>query len=232
LILGPSNVPRWSYASGKVMGEFLALAEHRRTGLPATVVRCFNTCGPRQQPTYGMVVPRFLGQALREEPLTVFGDGRQSRCFSFVDDVVAAVLALACRPETVGEVYNVGSDHETTVLDLAERVRRVTGSASRVRLVPYYEAYGDHFEDVRRRVPDLGKIRGVLGPLPLTDLDALLQLTLSHLVATGAATASATARFSAAVTATPVTAPFSATAVGPPVIPAAPAPSGAGRPAS
>ena len=137
LVLGPSDVPRWSYASGKVMGEFLTMAEHRRTGLPITVVRCFNTCGPRQQPTYGMVVPRLLGQALRGEPLTVFGDGRQSRCFSFVDDVVGAVLALADRPETVGEVYNVGSDQETTVLELAERVREITRSASPVRLVPY-----------------------------------------------------------------------------------------------
>jgi UDP-glucose 4-epimerase len=232
LVLGPSNVPRWSYASGKVTGEFLVLAEHRRAGLPATVVRCFNTCGPRQQPTYGMVVPRFLGQALRDEPLTVFGDGRQSRCFSFVDDVVGAVLALALRPATVGEVYNVGSDHETTVLELASRVREVTGSASRVRLVPYHEAYGDHFEDVRRRVPDLGKIRGVLGSLPLTDLDTLLHLTLAHLVATGAATAPAAVRSSATAIATPVTTPFSATAVGTPAIPAVPAPSGTGPAAS
>jgi UDP-glucose 4-epimerase len=232
LVLGPSNVPRWSYASGKVTGEFLVLAEHRRAGLPATVVRCFNTCGPRQQPTYGMVVPRFLGQALRDEPLTVFGDGRQSRCFSFVDDVVGAVLALALRPEAVGEVYNVGSDHETTVLELASRVREVTGSASRVRLVPYHEAYGDHFEDVRRRVPDLGKIRGVLGSLPLTDLDTLLHLTLAHLVATGAAAAPAALPSSATAIATPATAPFSATAVGTPAIPAVPAPFRTGPPAS
>jgi UDP-glucose 4-epimerase len=232
LVLGPSNVPRWSYASGKVTGEFLVLAEHRRAGLPATVVRCFNTCGPRQQPTYGMVVPRFLGQALRDEPLTVFGDGRQSRCFSFVDDVVGAVLALALRPEAVGEVYNVGSDHETTVLELASRVREVTGSASRVRLVPYHEAYGDHFEDVRRRVPDLGKIRGVLGPLPLTDLDTLLHLTLAHLIAAGAAAAPAAVASSATAIATPAATPFSATAVGTPAIPAVQAPSGTGPAAS
>ena len=232
LVLGPSNVPRWSYASGKVTGEFLVLAEHRRAGLPATVVRCFNTCGPRQQPTYGMVVPRFLGQALRDEPLTVFGDGRQSRCFSFVDDVVGAVLALALRPEAVGEVYNVGSDHETTVLELASRVREVTGSASRVRLVPYREAYGDHFEDVRRRVPDLGKIRGVLGPLPLTDLDTLLHLTLAHLIAAGAAAAPAAVPSSATAIATPAATPFSATAVGTPAIPAVQAPSGTGPAAS
>lgn len=232
LVLGPSDVPRWSYASGKVMGEFLALAEHRRCGLPATVVRCFNTCGPRQQPTYGMVVPRLLGQALREEPLTVFGDGRQSRCFSFVDDVVGAVLALADRPETAGEVYNVGSDRETTVLELAARVREVTGSASRVRLVPYHEAYGHHFEDVRRRVPDLGKIRRVLGPLPLTDLDTLLHLTLRHIVATGGAAASVSAPFSATAGTTPVTAQSSTMAISTPVIPAVPAPSGTGRPAA
>ncbi len=185
LVLGPSDVPRWSYASGKVMGEFLVLAEHLRTGLPATVVRCFNTCGPRQLPTYGMVVPRLLGQALRAEPLTVFGDGLQSRCFSYVGDVVGAVLNLADRSETVGEVYNVGSDRETTVLELAARVQGVTGSSSQVRLVPYCEAYGDRFEDVRRRVPDLTKIRRVLGQLPLTDLDTLLHLTWRHIVASG-----------------------------------------------
>ena len=232
LVLGPSNVPRWSYASGKVVGEFLALAEHRRSGLPVTVVRCFNTCGPRQQPTYGMVVPRFLGQALRGEPLTVFGDGQQSRCFSFVDDVVAAVLALDSRLETVGEVYNVGSDYETTVLELASRVSRVTGSASRVRLVPYHEAYGDHFEDVRRRVPDLGKIRGILGPLANTDLDTLLQLTLEHLVATGTAAVATVAPFSATAATASVTARLSATAAGIPVIPAVSTVSGTGRPAS
>jgi len=197
LVLGPSDVPRWSYASGKVMGEFLVLAEHLGTGLPATVVRCFNTCGPRQLPTYGMVVPRLLGQALRAEPLTVFGDGRQSRCFSFVGDVVGAVLGLADRPETVGEVYNVGSDRETTVLELAARVCEVTGSSSRVRLVPYREAYGDHFEDVRRRVPDLAKIRRVLGQMPLTDLDTLLHLTLQHMAATGGGLAPASVPSSA-----------------------------------
>jgi UDP-glucose 4-epimerase len=229
MVLGPSDVPRWSYASGKVVGEFLALAEHRRTGLPATVVRCFNICGPRQQSTYGMVVPRFLGQALRGEPLTVFGDGRQSRCFSFVDDVVGAVLDLARRPETAGEVYNVGSDRETTVLELAARVREVTGTASPILLVPYREAYGDHFEDVRRRVPDLGKIRRVLGPLPLTDLDTLLRLTLQHIAATRTAEG---VRSSASAAASSVAAPRAATVPAPPISPVAPVPTGTGRPAA
>lgn len=228
LVLGPSDVPRWSYASGKIVGEFLAMAEHRRTGLPVTVVRCFNTCGPRQQPTYGMVVPRFLGQALRGEPLTVFGDGRQSRCFSFVGDVVEAVVGLAGQPVTAGQVYNVGSDQETTVLGLAERVLGTTGSASQIRLVPYHEAYGDHFEDVRRRVPDLGKIRGVLGALPLTDLDTLLQVTMRHLASRDPASASGPP--TAAPAAVPGAAPPRAT--GTSVTPAVPAPTGTGRPAS
>ena len=162
--LGPSNVPRWSYASGKVTGEFLVLAEHRRAGLPATVVRCFNTCGPRQQPTYGMVVPRFLGQALRGEPLTVFGDGRQSRCFSFVDDVVGAVLArLLFGPQRWVRCTTSGPTTRPRCWNWRRGFVRSPGSASRVRLVPYHEAYGDHFEDVRRRVPDLGKIQRSLG---------------------------------------------------------------------
>jgi UDP-glucose 4-epimerase len=177
LVLGPSSVPRWSYASGKVMGEFLALAEHARAGVPVTIVRCFNTCGPRQRATYGMVVPRFLDQAARGEPLTVFGDGIQSRCFSFVDDVVWGVLQLAARPEAVGQIYNIGTDRETTVLELAGRVLTLFPSPSTIRCVPYPEAYGVEFQDVRRRVPDLRKIRGLLGHLPSTDLDSLLRIT-------------------------------------------------------
>jgi UDP-glucose 4-epimerase len=179
LVLGPSDIPRWSYASGKVLGEFLALAEYRTSGLPVTLVRCFNTCGPRQRSTYGMVVPRLIDQAMEGEPLTVFGDGRQTRCFSFVGDVVQGVLRLSEHPQAVGEIYNLGSDRETSLLHLADRVLAVTGSRSPVRLVPYSEVYGDDFEDVRRRVPDMTKTQTLIGELPGTDLDTLLRLTLA-----------------------------------------------------
>jgi len=178
LVLGPSTVPRWSYASGKVMGEFLALGEYQRCGRPVTVVRCFNTCGPRQRASYGMVVPRFLDQALAGEPITVYGDGTQTRCFSYVGDVVEGVVRLAEHPDAVGQVYNLGSDRETSILELAQRVVALTGSASSIRLFPYAQVYGDSFQDVRRRVPDLGKIRRLLGDLPSTDLDALLRAAL------------------------------------------------------
>lgn len=180
MVLGPSTVSRWSYASSKVMGEFLALAEHRRARVPVTIVRCFNTCGPRQRATYGMVVPRFLDQALAGEPLTVYGDGMQTRCFSYVADVVEEVLGLTDCPEAVGEVFNIGSDQETSILELAERIRALTGSSSAIRRLPYAEVYRGEFQDVRRRVPDLSKIRRLLGPLPNTSLDALLLATLKH----------------------------------------------------
>jgi UDP-glucose 4-epimerase len=177
LLLGPSSVPRWSYASGKVVGEFLALGEHARAGLPVTIVRCFNTCGPRQRATYGMVVPRFLDQALAGEPITIYGDGSQTRCFSYVDDVVWCVMRLGERSEAVGEIYNVGSDEETSILQLAERIHTLFPSSPGLRFVPYPEAYGREFQDVRRRVPDLGKIRRILGDLPSTDLMTLLRRT-------------------------------------------------------
>ncbi len=180
LVLGPSAVPRWSYASGKAMGEFLALGEHARTGIPVVIVRCFNTCGPRQQPTYGMVVPRFLDQALRNEPLTIYGDGKQTRCFSFVDDVVRMVLALAASPRAVGQVFNIGTDRETSISELAEKVLEVTGSRAGIRFIPYSEAYGNGFQDVVRRVPDLTKISRVIGRPAVTDLDAMLRITLEH----------------------------------------------------
>jgi UDP-glucose 4-epimerase len=178
LVLGPSHISRWSYASGKVMGEFLALSEHRRSGVPVTVVRCFNTCGPRQRSSYGMVIPRLLDQALRGDPLTVYGDGLQTRCFSYVGDVVEQVLRLADHPGAVGQVFNIGADSETTVLELAERISALTGGRSLPQMVPYREVYGESFQDVRRRVPDLSKIRRVIGRLPFTDLDELLRRTL------------------------------------------------------
>lgn len=180
LLLGPSIVPRWSYAAGKAVGEFLALGEHRRSGLPVTIVRCFNTCGPRQRSAYGMVLPTFIEQALAGEPLTVFGDGGQTRCFSYVRDVVAGVLRLADEPSTSGEVFNIGSDEETSILDLARRIVKLSRTNSPIQLRPYSQVYCVPFEDVRRRVPDLTRIARAVGYRPEVGLDELLALTLGH----------------------------------------------------
>lgn len=178
LALGASDLPRWSYAAAKILGEFLALTQERDGGVATTVIRCFNTCGPRQLSTYGMVIPRFLDQALAGEPITVYGDGRQTRCFSFVGDVVRGVIELADHPDAAGQVFNIGSDQETSVLELAKRVLVATGSTSSIRHLPYEEVFGRNFQDVRRRVPDLTKIGRWIGWRPFTDLDGILHATL------------------------------------------------------
>ena len=179
--IGPPNIPRWSYAAGKAIDEALALAYHAERGLPVTVVRCFNTCGPRQTDRYGMVVPTFIAQALAGEPLTVHGDGTQRRCFSFVGDVVRGVMLLAAAPATVGEVFNVGNDEEVTIQALAERVIGLTGGGAGIEFVPYDRIFEEPFEDVRRRVPSLEKIRTFVGYEPEVMLDQLLRLTIrSH----------------------------------------------------
>jgi len=176
-LIGPTNVPRWSYAAGKAVGEYLALGEFRRHGVPVTVVRCFNTCGPRQVDAYGMVIPSLLKQALAGATMTVYGDGGQTRCFSHVGDVVRGVLALSACDSTHGEVFNIGTDQETSILDLARSIRRICGSESAITLVPYDEAYGRGFEDVPRRVPDLRKLRRWIGYVPQFDLEQLLAIT-------------------------------------------------------
>jgi UDP-glucose 4-epimerase len=176
-LIGPTDVPRWSYAAGKAVGEFLALGEHRRQGTPVTIVRCFNTCGPRQIDAYGMVIPSLLRQALTGETMTVYGDGRQTRCFSYVGDVVRGVLALSNCESSRGEVYNIGTDQEITILDLAQSIRRICRSSSPIALVPYEEAYGRGFEDVPRRVPDLRKLRAGIDYSPRVDLERLLEIT-------------------------------------------------------
>ncbi len=175
--IGPTDVPRWSYAAGKVVGEFLALGEHRRSGLPVTIVRCFNTCGPRQLGAYGMVIPNFFRQALLNETMTVYGDGEQSRCFSYVGDVVRGVLTLSRHERARGEVFNIGADQEITIRRLAEKIRTLCESRGSIRFVPYEEAYGPGFEDVLRRVPDLTKIRSAIAYRPECDLDRLLAIT-------------------------------------------------------
>jgi UDP-glucose 4-epimerase len=179
-LLGPTSVLRWSYAASKAVDEFLALGYYHERRLPVVVVRCFNTCGPRQSPHYGMVIPRFVERALANEPILVYGDGLQSRCFSSVHDVVRGVLMLADEPRAYGEVFNIGTMEEVSVGDLARRIRTLTGSTSEVELVEYEAIYGSRFEDMQRRVPDLAKIRSLVGYEPQVTLDQLLHETVEH----------------------------------------------------
>ena len=174
VVLGPTNKSRWSYAASKMVDEFLALAYHQSRGLPVVIARLFNTVGPRQTGRYGMVIPRFVKQALAGEPITVFGDGRQSRCFCDVSDTVRALVDLASHPQAIGRVFNVGSTDEVTILDLAERVKGITGSASAIQLIPYDQAYAPGFEDMRRRVPDISRIHALTGWRPQRTLDEIL----------------------------------------------------------
>ncbi len=174
-VLGPTTLKRWSYAVTKALDEILALAYHRERDLPVVIVRVFNTCGPRQTGRYGMVMPRFVKQALSGEPITVFGDGEQRRCFASVFDVVDGILKLAECDRAVGEIFNVGNNKETSILKLAGRVKEITGSASPIEFMDYEHAYGEGFEDMRRRVPDLRKIGEFVGYKPLTDLDGIIK---------------------------------------------------------
>ncbi len=163
LVLGATNKGRWSYACSKAIDEFLALAYWREKKLPTIVVRLFNTVGPRQTGQYGMVLPRFVKQALTERPMTVFGDGTQTRCFCHVHDVVDALLKLLDHPGAIGEVFNIGSTEEVSIRQLAETVRRLAGSTCEIVHVPYAEAYEEGFEDMPRRIPDLSKIEALIG---------------------------------------------------------------------
>ena len=177
-LMGPTHKLRWSYAAGKAVDECLAQAYFQQHRLPVVIVRCFNTCGPRQSSAYGMVIPNMVQRALRNDPILVFGDGQQSRCFSAVHDVVRGALLLMDRPDAEGEVFNLGSDEEVTVLELAQRIKRACQSDSPIEFVPYEQVYGQSFEDMRRRVPDLGKIRRFTGYRPLISLDRLLEITI------------------------------------------------------
>lgn len=173
-VMGPTTTRRWAYACAKALDEFLALAHWYQSRLPVVVVRLFNTVGPRQTGRYGMVIPTFVSQGLSGAPITVFGDGRQSRCFGHVDDVVGALVKLIGHPEAAGQVFNVGNDQEFTILALAERIRALTGGRSPIRTVPYSEAYTAGFEDMQRRIPDLTKVRRLIGYQPTRDLDEIL----------------------------------------------------------
>jgi UDP-glucose 4-epimerase len=177
-ILGPTTKTRWGYACSKAIDEFLALAFHQDRGVPVVIVRYFNVVGPRQTGRYGMVVPRFVRQALAGRPITVYGDGEQSRSFTDVADAVRATLALSRHPEAVGGVFNVGHDREITIDALARRVKALTSSASPIVHVPYERAYRHGFEDLRRRVPDIGKLRRLVGFSPERDLEATLETVI------------------------------------------------------
>jgi UDP-glucose 4-epimerase len=175
LLLGPTHKGRWSYACSKAIDEFLALAYHREHQLPVVIARLFNTVGPRQTGRYGMVLPTFVEQALQGKPITVFGDGSQTRCFAHVSDVVEALYQLSLREEALGRVLNVGSDEEISILDLAETVKSMTNSTSEIQLIPYTRAYGEGFEDMPRRVPDISRLQRMIGYRPRKHLDQIIQ---------------------------------------------------------
>lgn len=181
LLLGPSSHSRWCYAASKLLDEFLGLAAYREYDLPVTIARFFNTVGPGQTGRYGMVIPRFVRQALLEEPITVYGDGNQTRCFCHVADTVRALTALLDRPElTAGEIYNIGSSQEVSIRELAGLVRERSGSNSPIHFIPYSQAYAPGFEDMRRRVPDTAKLQQAIGWQPTRDLHQILDDVIAY----------------------------------------------------
>ncbi len=182
-LLGPPSIARWAYSTAKAVDEILAYQYHREKGLPTTVVRLFNTVGPRQSPAYGMVVPNLVRQAVTGQPLRVFGDGTQTRCFCHVSDVVDALIRLLDHPHAIGQVFNVGSEHEISILDLARRIKERTGTRSPIELIPYRDAYPEGFEDMRRRVPDTTRIRTLTGWQPRRSLDDILDETIAEATA-------------------------------------------------
>ncbi len=180
LVLGPTPKHRWAYACSKAIDEFLALAYWKERKLPVIIVRFFNTVGPRQTGQYGMVIPNFVRQALAGEPITVFGDGTQSRSFTHVHDVVGALLKLVAEPRAIGQVINIGNMQEVTILQLAERVKALSASKSPIKLIPYDQAYESGFEDMPRRVPDLSRVKMLIGYEPKNDLDDILTQVIDY----------------------------------------------------
>jgi UDP-glucose 4-epimerase len=179
-VYGPVKNYRWGYAFSKGVDEFLGLAYFREKGVPVRVVRFFNTIGPRQSGEYGMVVPRFVGQALRGEPLTVYGTGRQTRSFGYVGDAVEAIIKIMSHPKSAGEVYNVGSDEEISINALAKKVLKLTGSKSRIVRMPYNKVFSDGFEDMQRRRPDISKIKKLIGYKPKHTLEESIKTIIKH----------------------------------------------------
>jgi UDP-glucose 4-epimerase len=181
LVLGATVKHRWAYACSKLIDEFLALAYWKERKLPVVIVRLFNTVGPRQTGQYGMVLPTFVRQALAGQPITVFGDGKQSRSFTYVGDVVDALVRLAHEPRAIGEVFNIGNTGEVTIRDLAARVKELTGSDSAIQYIAYDDAYEAGFEDMPRRVPDISKICGLIGYRPKLELDEIIRTVIEHI---------------------------------------------------
>jgi UDP-glucose 4-epimerase len=180
IVKGSTTKGRSSYSCSKAIDEFLALAYWREKKLPTIVVRLFNTVGPRQTGQYGMVIPTFVKQALAGRPITVYGDGKQSRCFGYVGDVVGALVKLMDHPDAVGQVFNIGSNVEISIVELAERVKQITHSDSEIVFVPYDKAYEEGFEDMPRRVPDISKISEFVGFRPEMSLDGILESVVAH----------------------------------------------------
>ncbi|NUN47310.1 MAG: GDP-mannose 4,6-dehydratase [Candidatus Brocadiae bacterium] len=180
LVLGPTSKSRWSYAASKAVDEFLALAYHKERGLPVVIARLFNTVGPRQTGRYGMVIPRFVEQALAGGPITVFGDGRQTRCFAWVGDVVRGIAALADQPAAAGQVFNLGATREISILALARLIAARVGGRIPIRKIPYDRAYEEGFEDMRRRVPSIARARKAIGYRPTVDIDEILDRVIAH----------------------------------------------------
>ena len=180
LVMGATVKGRWSYACSKALDEFLALAYWREKKLPTIIVRLFNTVGPRQTGQYGMVIPTFVKQALSGRPITIYGDGNQTRCFGYVGEVVEALIKLMDHPDSVGQVFNIGSNEEVTILELAERVKALTGSTSEIVFLPYDDAYEEGFEDMPRRVPDISKVGGLIGFEPEMTLDRILHTVITY----------------------------------------------------
>jgi nucleoside-diphosphate-sugar epimerase len=181
LVLGATVKHRWAYACSKLIDEFLALAYWKERKLPVIIVRLFNTVGPRQTGQYGMVLPTFVRQALAGQPITVFGDGKQTRSFTYVGDVVDALIKLTNEPRAVGGVFNVGNTDEVSIRELAERVKTLSGSQSTIQYVPYDEAYEAGFEDMPRRVPDISKIRELVGYQPKLELNDIIKTVIEHI---------------------------------------------------
>jgi UDP-glucose 4-epimerase len=180
LVMGATVKHRWAYACSKAIDEFLALAYYKERNLPVIIVRFFNTVGPRQTGQYGMVLPSFVRQALANEPITVFGDGTQSRSFTYIGDVVGCLMKLVTEPKAIGEVFNIGNKHEVTILKLAEMVKELTGSSSQIVFIPYDEAYEAGFEDMPRRVPDLSKVHHLVGYEPKVQLNEIITKVIEY----------------------------------------------------
>jgi len=175
LVFGPTTKGRWSYACSKAIDEFLGLAYYKEKKVPVTIVRLFNTVGPRQTGMYGMVIPTFVKQALLNHPITIYGDGQQTRCFTYVGDVVDALVKISRNPKAVGEIFNIGSTEEISIKELAELVKSMTKSNSEIVYIPYDKAYEEGFEDMQKRIPDLSKIREFIGYKPTTNLKGILE---------------------------------------------------------